>query len=179
MTYKSLLTIFLSSLGFVGALTPVVVAQERPECYIIDNSGQLTDLSDICNVSQKRSPKTNSGSSKSQRIVKPNGVNSNLFNTGLPLDNTLYILGENNQVTSDSGLIDSSYFIDNEIGIDYTAYIRRYKAPPTSLTRQTLRKEIFRPNRFDSQPDRFDSTPDALTSILRGGRELPFMFYRY
>lgn len=155
----------------MGALTPVVAAQERPECYIIDNSGQLTDLSDICNVSQKRSPETSSANSKPQRIAKQDGVNPNLLNTGLPLDNTVYILGENN-LTSDSGLIDSSYFIDNEIGIDYTAYIRRYKIPPTSLTRQTLRKEIF-------QPDRFDSTPDRLTSILRGGRALPFIFYRY
>ena len=171
MTYKSLLTIFLSGLGFLGALTPVVAAQERPECYIIDNSGQLADLSDICNVSQKRSPQTSPDISKPQRIAKPNGVNPNLLNTGLPLDNNVYILGENN-LTSDSGLIDSSYFIDNEIGLDYTAYIRRYKTSPTSLTRRTLREQAFQLNTVDS-------TPDRLTSILRGGRALPFLIYRY
>lgn len=171
MTYKSLITIFLSSLGFIGALTLGAAAQERPECYLIDNSGQLTDLSDICNVTQKRSPKTNPATSEPQNIINQKGSDYKLLNTGLELDDTVYILGANN-LTSKSGLIDRSYYIDNAIGTDYTAYIRRYKTSPTSMTRQALREEIFQFNTTLS-------TPNRLTSILRQGRALPFIIYGY
>lgn len=176
MTYKFkfLLTIFITSLSSIGALTQAAtaIAQERPECYLIDDSGQLTDLTDICNVSEKQLPETNPATSEAQNsnnniII----IDSKPLETGLSLDDNLFILGKNN-LSSKSSLIGSAYYIDNEIGIDYTAYIRRYKTPPTSIDRQTLREQIFQ---FNTIP----STPTSLTSILRSSRQLPFIIYRY
>ncbi len=172
MTYKFLLTIFLTSLGLIGGLTPIAFAQERPECYLIDNSGQLTDLTDICNASQKRSPKTNPTTSEGQNIINNNNnvnIDSKALDSGLLADNNAYILGENN-LSIESSSIDSSYYIDNEIGTNYTAYIRRYKVPPTSIVRETLREQVFQ----------FGTYPNSITSILRQGRgRIPFIIYRY
>ena len=171
MTYKFLLTIFLTSLSSIGGLTPIAFAQERPECYLIDNSGQLTDLTDICNASQKRSPKTNPVTSKGQNIINNNNnvsIDSKALNPGLSIDDNVYILGEDNP--SLESFADSSYYIDNGIGTNYTAYIRRYKVPPTSLVREALREQVFQ----------FGTYPNSITSILRQGRgRTPFIIYRY
>ncbi len=177
MTYKFkfLLTIFLTSLSSIGALTQTAtaIAQERPECYLIDDSGQLTDLTDICNVSEKQLPETDSATSDAQNNNSNNNIiiDSKPLETGLSLDDNLFILGKND-LSSKSGLIGSAYYIDNEIGIDFVAYLRRYKTPPTAIDRQTLREQIFQ---FNTIP----STPTSLTSILRSSRQLPFIIYRY
>ena len=175
MTYKFLITIILTSLSSIGALThaATAIAQERPECYMIDNSGQLTDLTDICNVSEKQLPETDSATSDAQNNNSNNNIiiDSKPLETGLSLDDNLFILGKND-LSSKSGLIGSAYYIDNEIGIDFVAYLRRYKTPPTAIDRQTLREQIFQ---FNTIP----STPTSLTSILRSSRQLPFIIYRY
>ena len=178
MTYKFLLTIFLTSLSSIGALTQAnkAIAQERPECYLIDDSGQLTDLTDICNVSEKQLSGTDPATSEAQNNSNNNSnnniiIDSKPIETGLALDNNLFILGKNN-LSSKSGLIDSAYYIDNGIGIDQTAYIRRYRTSPTSIDRQTLREQVFQ---FNTILD----TPSNLTSILRSSRPLPFIIYRY
>ena len=169
MTYKFLLKIFLTSLGLGATLAPIAIAQEPPECYIIDNSGQLTDLTDICNVSQKRSPQNAPATDDASNIVNNNTnvINLNPFNTEGVLDNS-YILGQN--IPNRSGTFNSSYYIDNEIGSDYTAYIRRYRTSLTSTARQTRREQIFQ----------FNGYPQSLTSIIRRGQsDLPFILYRY
>ena len=170
MTYKFLLKIFLTSLGSLAILAPIAIAQERPECYIIDNTGELTDLTDICNVSQRRSPQTAPATNEA-----PNNINNNTnvidfspSNAGSELDDNVYVLGEN-VISNRSGAFNSSYYIDNEIGSDYTAYIRKYRTSPTSLTRQTLREQVFQ----------FDRHSQSLTSIIRRGHDLPFIIYRY
>ena len=170
MTYKFLLKIFLTSLGSLFTLAPIAIAQERPECYIIDNSGQLTDLTNICNVSQKRSPQIAPATETPNTVNNnTNVINFNPLDTGLLSDNNLYILGENS-LSSKSSVFDSAYYIDNEIGSDYTAYIRKYRTSPTSIVRQTLREQIFQ----------FDRHSQSLTSIIRRGQsDLPFIIYRY
>lgn len=171
MLDKLLATVFLTTLGF-GALVATASAQERPKCYIIDNSGKLTDLSDLCNVSQKRSPNTptNNASNDAPNII--NNDNIIIDSQSLVEDeenNNQYILGENN-FSFDSSSINSSYYIDNEIGMDYTAYLRQYRVFPTSLPRQLSRKQVFQ----------FDDYPQSLTSILRQGQSrVPFIIYRY
>ena len=167
MTYKFILTVFLGSLGSIAVLAPRSVAQERPECYIIDDSGQLTDLTDICNATQKRSRPTDTTSDVQS-------VNRNVSIVGseaieeVALDDSVYVLGETS-LAGKSDAIDSTYYIDNEIGSDYTAYIRRYQTPGTSFDRQTLRDRVFQ---FDTEP--------SLTSILRRGESrTPFLIYRY
>ncbi|WP_319421110.1 hypothetical protein [Pleurocapsa sp. FMAR1] len=172
MTYKFLLTIFLTSLSLIGVLTPIAVAQERPKCYLIDNSGQLTDLTDICNASQKRSPETDPATSESQNIINNNNnisIDSQPLDPGLSVDDNVYILGDNN-LPVESSFIDSSYYIDNGIGTNYTAYIRSYQVSPTSLVRETLREQVFQ----------FGTYPNSITSTLRQGRgRVPFIIYRY
>ncbi len=172
MTYKFLLTIFLTSLSSIGGLTPIAFAQERPECYLIDNSGQLTDLTDICNASQKRSPKTDPATSEGQNIINNNNnvsIDSKPVASRLSADDNAYILGEDN-LFLESSFADSTYYIDNGIGTDYTAYIRRYKVPPTSIVREALREQVFQ----------FGTYPNSITSILRQGRgRIPFIIYRY
>ena len=127
-------------------------------------------MTNICNASQKRSPDvatTNEG----LNIINNNYniVGSNPLATGFSIDDSAYILGEDN-LADNSSFIDSLYYIDNEIGIDYTAYLRSYRVSPTSITRQGLREQIFQ----------FDTNPRSLTSILRQGRSrLPFIIYRY
>ena len=166
MTYKFILTIFLTSLGSIAALASTSVAQERPECYIIDDSGQLTDLTDICNTTQKRSRLTDS-TSDAQKVNQNVNVGSNAIEE-VALEDSVYVLGETS-LASKSDAIDSTYYIDNEIGSDYTAYIRRYQTPGTAFDRQTLREQIFQ---FDTEP--------SLTSIFRRGESrTPFLIYRY
>ena len=173
MSHRFLLKVFLTSIGLFGALTTAAAVQgkEPPECYIIDNSGKLTDLTDICNVSQKRSPDRDSVSSEPQDIANRSVSDPNLREAEFALDNNQYILGKKS-VATESGAISSVYYIDNAIGADYAAYVRRYKTAPTSLTRRTLRENIFQ---FNTNL----STSERLTSILRDGREVPFLIYRY
>ena len=170
MSYRFLLTVFLTSLSSIAAIAPIAVAQERPKCYIIYPSGELTDLTDICDASQQRSPETEPATNEGLNIINNNNnvIYSEPLNSGLSGDST-YILGEEN-FSFNSSLVDSSYYIDNEIGIDYTAYIRRYSVPPIFLDRQTLKERVFR----------FDDYRNSLTSILRQGQSrLPFIIYRY
>lgn len=170
MSYKSLLTVLLTSLSSLGAIAPITNAQERPECYLIDTSGELTDLSDICDVSQQRSPDTETATDEAPNIVNNNNniIGFDPLATRLPLDDSAYVLGEDN--FSVGSAIDSTYYIDNEIGMDYTAYIRRYQTAPTSITRQTLKEQVFQ----------FDAYPNSLTSILRQSHSrIPFIIYRY
>ena len=170
MTYKFLLKTFVTSLGF-AILAPIAIAQERPECYIIDDTGQLTNLTDICNVSQKRSSQISSASNESPNTINNNTnvINFNPLDTGLLSDDNLYILGENSLLSESDNLFNSAYYIDNEIGSDYTAYIRRYRTSPNSIARQTLREQIFQ----------FDPYSQSLTSIIRRGHDIPFIIYRY
>ena len=152
------------------ALAPMAIAQERPKCYIIDNTGDLTDLTDICNVSQKRSPQIAPVTNEAPNNVNNNTnvINFNPLDAGLESDDNLYILGENS-FSPRSGVFNSAYYIDNEIGSDYTAYVRSYRTSPTSIARQTLREQIFQ----------FDPYSPSLTSIIRRGRDIPFIIYRY
>lgn len=205
MSYKFPLKVLLVGVGMLGALTTAATAQgaEPPECYLIDNSGKLTDLTSICNASQQRTAVSqplqlddnpecflidNSGNltdltdlcnvSQKQAASKdfagsePMNVDNNIaVDDRLTIDNNQFILGENN-VVDQPGAINSAYYIDNAIGGDYAAYVRQYQNTPTSLTRQTLREEVFQLNTNVS-------TSDRLTSILRDGREVPFLIYRY
>lgn len=168
MIDKFMLTMFIANFSFMSVLAPKAIAQERPKCYLIDNSGELTDLTDICNASQKRSPDpTTQGG---ENVVNNNItiVNSDSVETGVSFGDG-FVVGANNY-SGDLSSIDSSYYIDNEPGIDYTAYVRRYTASPSSFDRQTRREEIFQ----------FDDRYRRHTSILRRGRsELPFLIYRY
>ena len=171
MTYKLLFTVFLTSLSSLVGFAPIAVAQEqeRPKCYLIDESGQLTDLTDICNASQKRSQPPVPAANEDLNIINNNIIGFKSLANEFVKDDNLYILGEEN-FSFDSSLIDSSYYIDNEIGSDYTAYIRQYQTAPTSVTREVLKKQVFQ----------FDDYPDSLTSILRRGRsQMPFIIYRY
>jgi hypothetical protein len=167
MTYKFLLSVFLTSLGF-SAFLPSAAAQERPRCYIIDGSGELTDLTDICDVSEKRSPAPAPTTNDGVTIINNN------HNIGQPYSNDV-ISGENRYILGDDDFsfdfgIDSSYYIDNALGMDYTAYLRQYRVSPTSLTREALRDRVFQ----------FDDYPKSLTSLLREGRnEIPFIIYQY
>lgn len=170
---KFLLTVFLTSLSSLSILTSKAIAQERPKCYIIEPSGKLTDLSDICNVSDRRSPNAESAANDSNQgsnIVNNNQniIYSEPLTDRLSGSNSTYILGEEN--FSFDSRVDSSYYIDNQVGIDYTAYIRRYSIPPTSLDQGTLKEQVFR----------FDDYRHSLTSILRQPQNrLPFIIYRY
>ncbi len=171
MTYKFLFTVFLTSLSSIGAIAPIAVAQERPKCYLIDSSGQLTDLTEICDASQKRSPNPAPTTNDSLKIINNNNniIGSEPLATEVVEYDNTYILGEDN-FSFDSNFIDSSYYIDNEIGMDYTAYLRQYRVSPTSITRQVSRKQVFQ----------FDNYPSSLTSLLRQGRSrIPFIIYRY
>lgn len=171
MINKLLFTALLTAFSSLGAFASTVAAQERPKCYLIDNSGQLTDLTDICNVSQQRSPEPASSSNENINIVNTN--NNNLVDSRSSVDNVvvgdgLLVSGVNR--ADSSNLIDSAYYIDNEIGTDYTAYIRSYRVTPTFTTRKDLREQIFQ----------FDNRRKSVTSILRKGRsQLPFLIYQY
>ena len=171
MTNKLLFTALLTAFSSLGGFASTATAQERPKCYLIDNSGQLTDLTAICNISQQRSPEPVSSSNEGIEIVNTN--NNNLVNSRPSVDNVVVgdglVVSDVNRADS-SNLIDRTYYIDNEIGSDYTAYIRSYRVPPTFTTRKDLREQIFQ----------FDDRRKSTTSILRKGRsQLPFLIYQY
>ncbi|MEL6910257.1 MAG: hypothetical protein AAFR62_07090 [Cyanobacteria bacterium J06629_2] len=166
MTYKSLLTTLLTSVCSLGALASIAVAQEPPECYIIDSSGELTDLTDICNVSQKRAANASAAPGEGLNIINNN---NNITNSNPTPDSRSTVVAADSFV-AESSLIDSSLFIDNELGNNYTAYTRRFNTAPTSVVRQTLREQSFQ----------LDNSRDSLTSILRATQaRLPFLIYRY
>ena len=166
MTYKSLLKTLLTSFCSLGAIATVAVAQEPPECYIVDASGELTDLTDICNASQKKSSSTQNNTGEALTITNNN---SNVVNSNQTADSSSSVLvGDDLLVESSS--IDSSYYIDSEPGINYAAYTRRYNTPSTSAVRQSVRERAFQ----------FNTNRDSLTSILRESQSrLPFIIYRY
>lgn len=170
MNYKYLLTIFLTSLGTL-ALPSVSMAQERPECYLIDSSGKLTDLTDLCNVSQKRSPEPNAPSNEGLSIINNNNNVAGGEPKGTkPATSSSSTIFVGDDLSLELSSFDSSSFIDNEIGVDFTAYIRRFKAAPVATVRSDLREQAFE----------FDTDRDSITSILRESRgRLPFLIYRY
>ena len=168
MNYRLLLTVFLTSLGSL-ALAPTAVAQERPKCYLIEPSGQLVDLTEICNTSHRRSPESNPSASEGFNITNNNYNIVNQPGAGdVFVSDRGSVLGQDSLAVG-SG-IDSAYYIDNEIGMDYTAYTRRYSVPSTSIVRRELRERVFQ----------FDAPSNSLTSILRQGQSrIPFIIYRY
>lgn len=173
MTYKFLLSVSLTSLSLIGAIAPSVSAQERPKCYLIDNSGQITNLTDICNASQRTTPVVETATNEGLNIINNNRnvIGSEPLASDLSLADNVYFLGEGSAPV-DLNSIGSSYYIDKELGIDYAAYIRRYRTSPTSLPRQAVKEQVFQ---FD-----VDVEPDNLTSIIRRGQSrTPFLIYRY
>lgn len=168
MIAKFLLSILLTSLGSIGILAANAVAQEPPECYIVDDSGELTDLTDICNVREKKSAETESSVNEAQNVNNNvNIIDSKPSKAGLSKNGSVYILGKNTLVR-ESELINSAYYIDNEVGLDYSAYVRTYQTSSTTKDRPTLRELAFQ---FDTNP--------SLTSILRHSTRVPFIIYRY
>jgi|GEM_PF-5307200 len=165
MTYKFLLTTLLTSFCSLGAIASIAVAQEPPECYIVDASGELTDLTDICNASQKKSSSAQNNTSEALAITN----NNNVVNSNPTADSSSSVLvGEGLLVESSAS--DTSYYIDSEPGINYAAYTRRYNTSPTSALRQSVRERAFQ----------FNTNRDSLTSVLRESQSrLPFIIYRY
>lgn len=166
---KFLFAVFIASFGSIGVMSPQAIAQEQPECYIVDETGELEDLTDICNVSQRRSPE--SSTTEGENVVN-NNINivnseSGSVETGVAT-NDGFIIGT--EAAAENSGIDSSYLIDNEPGLDYTAYVRRYTTSPNSFDILTRREEVFQ----------FDRHNRSFTSILRDGTsQLPFLIYRY
>jgi len=169
MTYKSLLATLLTSCCSLGAIASIAIAQEPPECFIVDSSGELTDLTDICNVSKKRSSASNADTGEGVSIINNN---NNITNSNPTPDSGSSVFVADDVVAASTS-IDSSYFIDNELGNNYTAYTRRFNVAPTSAVRETIRERSFQ-----LDPSRRDSL--SLTSILRDSQSrLPFIIYRY
>lgn len=186
MTHKFLLTVLLTSLSSIGLPTSIVTAQELPKCYSIDSSGKLTDLTDFCFAS-KRSPNPVSAANKNSRVDNINVIGINPLNaelSGNNIDKSVNVL-EGVDLAVESDLIDGSYFIDNEIGSDFTVYTRRFGSAPTSKQRRLLREQSFGFDSFRSNDglgfgSSFDSSFDSPTSIIRRGRsKIPFLIYRY
>ena len=168
---KFLLAIFIAGFSSINVLTLKAVAQEPPECYIVDDTGELEDLTDICDASQKRSPDSNSTTTQGENVVNNNiNINNSDLNSGfgkVSVNDGFVVGADNSSVNSG---IDSSYLIDNEPGLDYTAYVRRYQTSLNSFDYLTRREQIFQ----------FDNRFGSHTRILREGRsELPFLIYRY
>ncbi|WP_036480193.1 hypothetical protein [Myxosarcina sp. GI1] len=176
MKFQFLLSVTLTSIVSLGAIVPIAMAQERPECFLIDNSGELTDLTDICNASQGlvSSETTEAATTEGElNIINNNSniVGSDPLTSQSLTDDNLYFLGEGS-VPVDLSTIGSTYYIDNEIGNDYTAYLRRYQTSPSYLPREVIKDRVFRfENYFD---------PYSLTSIFRRGQSrVPYIIYRY
>ena len=144
MTYKFLLKVFLTSLGSLFTLAPIAIAQ-RPECYIIEESGQLTDLTNICNVSQQRSPQVAPAANNPNTANNNNNtnvVNFNPVSTGGILDNN-YILGRRGLTTG---------VFNRPIGLNYTPYAGGYSYP-TPVVNRTITKRTFRFYRYPKSPN--------------------------
>ena len=108
-----------------------------------------------------------------RRSLATNTNNNNLADSRSSVGNIVVgdglLVSRVNRADS-SNSINRAYYIDNEIGTDYTAYIRSYRVTPTSTTRENLREQIFQ----------FDNRRKSITSILRKGRsQLPFLIYQY
>ena len=170
MNFKLLLSVTTTSLSIFGAIAPMGIARERPQCYLIDNSGQLTNLTNICNASSlERSPSATATVDKD--INNDNIIDSESSDSDFLGGEIVYFLGEGNPPI-DLSAFSSSYYIDNEIGNDFAAYIRRYETSPSYLPRQVIRKQAFQ------LEDDFEL--NSLTSILRRGNgSTPFLIYRY
>ena len=144
MTYKFLLKVFLTSLGCLFTFAPIAIAQ-RPECYIINESGQLTDLTDICNVSQQRSPQAARSANNPNTANNNNNtnvVNFNPVSTGGLLDNNYILRG---------GGLTTGVF-NRPIGLNYTPYAGGYSYP-TPVVNRTITKRTFRFYRYPKSPN--------------------------
>lgn len=164
---RKLLLVLLTAFSSMAAIASPAAAQEQelPKCYIIEPDGELRDLTDLCNTSQQQSPEETTANIDGVNVVN----NNNNTIDFVPLQNRdRYIFGDDG--FTESGDIDSSYYIDNEIGSDYTAYTRRYRISNEDSLRAQIREQVFR----------FDDSRDSLTSIIRRGRDnTPFLIYRY
>lgn len=134
MTYKFLLKVFLTSLGSLATLTPIAIAQ-RPECYIIEESGQLTDLTDLCNASQQRS-------SKAPAANNPNTVNNNTNVVNFDPIST-----EGRGLT---GGVFNPYY-NSSIGFNYSPYTGSY-IDSTPVVNRTITKRTFRFYQYPKRP---------------------------
>ena len=137
MTYKFLLKIFATLSLFTFA--PIAIAQERPKCYIIEESGQLTDLTDICNVSQQRSPQASAASNPNTATNNTNVVNLNPASTG-------------GRDLTGAGVFSPYY--NNSIGLNYPPYTGSDNYPTPVVNRAVTRRTF----RFYQYPKRPSST---------------------
>ena len=135
MTYKFIIKTFLTSLASLATLAPMAIAQ-RPECYIINESGQLTDLSDICNVSQKRSPRaTTANNAPNTANNNTNVINLNAVSRGYGL----------------TGAGVSSPYYNSPVGLGYTPYAGDYSYS-TPVVNRTITKRTYRFYQYPKRP---------------------------
>ena len=132
MTYKFLLKILATFSVFTFA--PIAIAQERPKCYIIEESGQLTDLTDICNVSQQRSPQAPAANAPNTANNNTNVVNIDPLSTG------------------GSGLtgVFNPYY-NNSVGLNYPPYTGSY-IDSTPVVTRTVTRRTFRFYQYPTRP---------------------------
>ena len=144
MTYKFLLKIIATFSFFTFA--PIAIAQERPECYIIEESGQLTDLTDICNVSRQRSSQVAPANNPNTANDNTNVVNFNPVDIERTLGND-YLLGGRS-------FLNRSATFNRSIGFNNTPYTGSYIDSTPVVTRAVTRRTF----RFYQYPTRPSST---------------------
>lgn len=159
----------------------MAAAQTKPSCFMTEASGEVVDLSSICDFqTTKRSPGiANSGSTK-ENLEQPENINNNFLNPNLISEPSLeqqngqirgrstesiYFIG-NGEVPFTLGSSSRTYFFGSDTRGN-SAYIRRYSTPQTFAPRNDIRNEFFE-LRANSNS----------TSRIRD-RQTPFVIYRY
>jgi hypothetical protein len=145
-------------LGIFGSAS-LATAQSKPICFMTDNAGKVTDLSDICNVRSNQN-QTN------EPITRLNNLLDRVDNEDVSVEN-IYFVGDGD-VPFSLGTASSTYYAG-----DNPVYVRRYRSNLTTENRDAVRRDLLETG---ANGNNSIVTPNG-TSFVPG--QTPFIIYRY
>jgi hypothetical protein len=148
-------------LGVLGSAN-IATAQSKPICFMTDNAGKVTDLSDICNVRSNQN-QTNEPITRLNNLLDT-AANDN--NEDVSVEN-IYFVGDGN-VPFSLGTASSTYYTG-----DNPVYVRRYRSNVNTENRDATRRDLLEAG---ANGNNLIVTPSG-TSFVPG--QTSFIIYRY
>jgi hypothetical protein len=147
-------------LGIFGSAS-LATAQSKPICFMTDNAGKVTDLSDICNVRSNQN-QTNEPITRLNNLLD---TADNTNNEEVQVEN-IYFVGDGD-IPFSLGTASSTYYAGDE-----PVYVRRYRTAVTE-NRDAVRRDLLETG---ANGNNSIVTVNG-TSFVPG--QTPFIIYRY
>ncbi len=153
---RNALAVIASSFVINFSATEVVKAQSQPSCFMVDTSGEVIDLSNICNVKSQGEQKSKAVTQSDNALDSASTIETEI---SAPLVERVNFVGDGSvPFTLDSS---STVYYSG----DRSVYIRRYREAQRFSTRNNVREALLELGANDRS--------------LNVSHKTPFIIYRY